>query len=222
MKVRGVGQNIFVIILCLLVMGKSWAVSVADLFVMAENGQLEELMRFSNKVTLKARNGLGETLLIHAVLNSKSELVRYLADSRRSDLNARDQDGKTALFYAVSQDDSSSVDRLLEAGASADLVFGEHGENLMFEAVRSGTLEIIDLLLANRRDLASEANKQGRTPLEEAIFSSQTGAALYLMQHHQVALPTDTQKRKALMDALMRVSKAPAAREIAQRLRANP
>lgn len=153
--------------------------------------------------------GDGVTLLIHAVLKGRSDIVSCLL-SHGVEVDTPDADGRTALFHAVGRPEiveqllqigaeANTADRagmtplhlaiqrrckqscsaLLENGANADLE-EKDGLTPLLMALNSG-FDIHDLLLCHGSN-PGQINALGETPLHFAARNDQTAAAKSLIK----------------------------------------
>lgn len=92
-----------------------------------------------------------DTVFIHAVKNSDTELIGFLAKSQ-TNIDLPDDSGKTALMVAAKAGDSTLVRQLLDKGAQADKINNNGGNALMFASI-SGDITTVELLLSQQVDV---------------------------------------------------------------------
>ena len=121
-----------------------------------------ELVRALLKAGAKAdvTNSYGATALAEAVKVEDIELVRMLLDAG-ADVNSPNLDNQTALMLAVSIGSLPISKLLVERGADVNAVETFRGQNALMWAAGGNQPEIVDLLLAQRREEREHA-REGR------------------------------------------------------------
>lgn len=86
-----------------------------------------------------------------------------------------DREHRTALFMAIEQGNLDTIQVLIDGGCS--ITFRDrHGRNIVHAAVRSGKPEVLQYILRQhpaerRRALVNHQDKNGQTPLHEAVLA---------------------------------------------------
>lgn len=110
------------------------------------------------KVNLVDENG--ETVLIKAVKNGKTEMIKLLLD-RGADVNIADGSGYTPLMLAAFRGYTDVVELLLAKGARVNEL-NPYGETALMQAVQMGHYQVVVLLLSAGANIAIK-NRRGQT-----------------------------------------------------------
>ncbi|MFC1478071.1 ankyrin repeat domain-containing protein [Candidatus Margulisiibacteriota bacterium] len=103
---------------------------------------------------LNAQNKEGNTALMIAIRNGKTEILNLLTDAG-ADVNVPNNKGETALMLAASKD----AKLLIEAGADLNAI-SKGGYTALMYAAYSGKTEVVKLLIGAGADL-NKKNKRG-------------------------------------------------------------
>jgi|GEM_PF-2931345 len=117
-----------------------------------ERGNRDMIELFIQKnVDLNIKNKSGRTVLMLAVWDNKTEIVKQLLASEHCDPNIKDNTGRTALFYAIYNDSIASMP-LLFARTDCDLNTRDNERSTaLLYAVESGSVEPAKQLINNAR-----------------------------------------------------------------------
>jgi ankyrin repeat protein len=120
----------------------------------------------------------GETPLMDAAGRGQIETCRLLIEAG-ADVNAGNDVGRTALHRAATNGAIEVVQLLLDSGADIDLGVGSHGGTALHRA--GGRPSVMRLLLAAGARVDTR-NKQGLTPLGEAVEFGDVDSLLVLLE----------------------------------------
>lgn len=183
-------------------------------FAKLAQADTEALLQTPKDVLRSARNAHGETLLIKAVVDGKTEAAAALLRAGAADAGARDKAGNDALLYAVGAGETALVEALLKAGAPTDRVYGADRENLAFEAARNGETALLERLLQANPALAAGVDRRGRGLIEAANAAAQSETALAAARFEGARGALTRERRAALLKDLARQKKNPRAAEL--------
>jgi ankyrin repeat protein len=140
---------------------------------------------------VNARDLLGGTPLLDAVLAGNLEITKLLL-AGGADVNVRrDGTGSTALEYAVAASRPSVVRTLLDAKARVDIRY-KNGQTVLHEAAAKGNREIEAIAKSNREIVVAlieagapvnAVDDNGNTPLDDAVLHGQADAVAALLAH---------------------------------------
>jgi len=132
------------------------------LFRASSKGDVDEVKRLLDRGTnVDAREENGETPLMYAAVEDRTEIVEILLD-RGSDINAASLNGETALTKAVIVSRYNAVSRLLTRGADIEK------DNPLMYAAGGGDVKMIKLLLEAGANINAQ-NREGDTALTAAV-----------------------------------------------------
>lgn len=131
------------------------------------------------KQLINARDGSGNTVLMHAALYAPSEVVALLL-TKGADPNAANVAGATPLMRAGG--DLRKVQLLLAAGAHINARSELGNTSLILAARRPGAGEVVELLLDKGADV-NAANKFGVTALMAATAANDLASMKLLLKH---------------------------------------
>ena len=127
-----------------------------------------------NGADVNARDYIGETPLLSAILLSRSGIIEFLitngiGDSQlptsvRTNVNVVDNDGKTPLHITARRREIGTVRLLLKANAEVDAQCND-GWTPLHYAVKHNNLEIVELLMVAGANPLKKTN-DGRTALD--------------------------------------------------------
>jgi hypothetical protein len=140
-----------------------------DIFTLARNGTVQEIMVLQNKnpEILNIKNENGFTPLILACYKGNSAVVNYLVKNSGT-LNTSSEMG-TPLMAATVRGNIPIVQLLLENSANPDLT-DQKGTTALMYAVQFRNVAIIDLLLRYKANKLLK-DSDGKTAFEFAVFS---------------------------------------------------
>ena len=153
-------------------------------------------------VHVDAQDEQGKTALMHAVKGIlKGETVPWLLD-RGARLDSQDNEGKTPLMHSIDRFSSSCcemVELLIQRGAAATINRQDNkGDTALMLTYKHKVKE----LLLKHGALASVQNKEGRTPLMDAVLERKLKTVALLLKHHTPVKAHDHNGRTALMYAV--------------------
>jgi ankyrin repeat protein len=142
-------------------------ISEGLLFRASSKGDLPEVRSLLDKGTnVNAREVEGETPLMYAAVEDRTEVVKLLLD-RGADINALSLNGETALMRAARVSCYETVNLLLARGADIEKGVDGIGTPLL-AAAGNGDIRMIKLLL-DRGAKIDALNKEGYSPLAAAV-----------------------------------------------------
>jgi len=131
-----------------------------------------------NKANINITDKKGYTPLMIASAFGHFEIVKYLVD-KKANLNTVDNSGYTPLTAALSRNKTDIFKYLLEKGAKSDLKDAIHP---IFVAISVNNIEIIKLLVENKKVNVNLQNEKGVTPLILAANFNNKDIIQYLLK----------------------------------------
>ncbi|KAJ6020750.1 hypothetical protein N7540_006254 [Penicillium herquei] len=141
---------------------------------------MENLIEKGAKLDLQS-DGEGAPLHFAAYWNAGTDLLQLLLSKGASVNLQRGSDSSTPLFRAVQDRNLEATRLLLEHGADPNIENDRYGAPLHYAAYY-GHDEIIDLLLANDANINMKRERDGVTPLYEAVRGEELETAKKLFQ----------------------------------------
>ena len=128
----------------------------------------------------KATNAHQETLLIVAAHVGDTKIIAYLL--KKNDINQKDKTGHTALYYAISNAQEKAALALIAAKADLQIKYDANQDSILHVAAQSGNIKIGEELIVKLPELLNQTNANGETPVFEAVKSSQSKFARFLIE----------------------------------------
>ncbi|MGZ3768162.1 MAG: ankyrin repeat domain-containing protein [Bdellovibrio sp.] len=139
----------------------------AEVFEQAAKGQLAPLqLSLDSGFDVNQINKKGESLLMTAAANGKTDSVKYLI-SKKANINLKDNDQKSALYYAITNEEHEIAKLLIDSGADLNSL-NEIDDTALILASSVNDANTMKLILQKDPNLINKANKEGKTPLMEA------------------------------------------------------
>lgn len=128
----------------------------------------------------KARNGKGDTALMHAAFREPDNVAQLLAAG--ADVNAKAPNGATALMWAAEGDKPKIATALLDAGADLEAKTQRGRTALMIAAMR-GSVDTARLLIQRgaRTDVLDEDNRSALAHASERLEGEDRARMLALL-----------------------------------------
>jgi ankyrin repeat protein len=150
--------------------------------------------------TLKAKDGLGNTILHHAAQWKLDQHIPLIVD-RGGNPEAVNATGETPLFAAVKIDSPSTIRVLRSKGAlvtTRDIL----GNSALHAAVRWNAPKAAEELIASGIDINGHA-LNGKTPLHDAVRLGITSLETILLNHNADLEVRDAEGNTPLMEAAL-------------------
>ena len=133
------------------------------------------------------KGAIEEYFLLHqAVFHNEERMVKTILQNRYLNVNIPDSDGSTPLHIACRSTDSAQCAHLLAEYPDCDLNLPDKSENTPLHlAVKRQWLfsDLIQFLLKKANIFPNSRNKEGNTPLHEAVLSKASGVVRALVLH---------------------------------------
>jgi len=161
------------------------ATELTDASEAGDKVRVEQLLAAGVNVGVK--DDYGDTPLILAVKNNKTEIVKLLL-ARRADVNEKDSNGWSPLILSLFGNDTDLVKLLIEGGADLNAI-GNHGWTVLHYAARGqvkqggqggdeeiSSLDYKDIVqrLLVKGAAINAKNSDGETPLLQAVDNGNT------------------------------------------------
>lgn len=127
------------------------------------------------------KDGFGSTLLHHAAMNGRLDLLEILL-RHQAELNILNRVGQTPLCLAASKGHASIIEKLLEAGADPNYTDTLYQLTPLIGSAVSGDANIAQALLQAGAHLDHQETVNETTALHWAIFRQNEAAAQYLLE----------------------------------------
>lgn len=137
---------------------------------------------------LQACNNQGEDALAIATYNKHFNLIATLKQKHNVDINARDKKGQTALMRSSIEQNHDVMETLIGLGANIRITDNLR-ENILHKIARAGDHKGANLALTYSKQLLSDINIEGNTPLFVAMYNGQFNLAKLLIE---AGSPLDT------------------------------
>ncbi|WP_100332974.1 ankyrin repeat domain-containing protein [Bacillus alkalisoli] len=109
--------------------------------------------------------------LIDAILTGERLTILKLVNSG-TDIDIQDEDGRTPLMHAVIENDYEVAKLLMDNGANIDIQDNISQAAALHFAAQQYALEIAKLMLS-KNAIVDTKDKNGNTPLSDAVFYSE-------------------------------------------------
>ena len=140
------------------------------------------------------KGAIEEYFLLHqAVFHSEERMVQTILQNRYLNVNIPDSDGSTPLHIACRSTDSAQCAHLLAKYPDCDLNLPDKSENTALHlAVKRHSLfsELIQFLLKTAIIDPNSQNKEGSTPLHEAVLSKASVNVVRALVLHENCTPS--------------------------------
>ncbi|PYH45894.1 ankyrin [Aspergillus saccharolyticus JOP 1030-1] len=139
-----------------------------QLMLLEQQNQRRRLMARLNPEEVSLGWTLGQSPLVWAAANRKSQLVELLLRTRRVNVNSQDAQRRTPLMHAIALEDRKTVELLLEVEDMDLNLPDDVGRTAVFYAIERGDLHTIQLLTQTRRVNLSICDGKGESVVEFA------------------------------------------------------
>ncbi|MBN2694648.1 ankyrin repeat domain-containing protein [bacterium] len=148
------------------------------LFDACSSGDIVEFNRVLSISNINVKNQLGETPLIVAVKNSKTDIAKAIL-SKYPQVNIQDNSGMTALMHAI---DVKNIIMVTELVKKSDLKIKDNsGYSAIFHAVASGDETIVNYLLTSKAPI-NDIDNSGNTPIAIATWQQRVNIVRVLIR----------------------------------------
>ncbi len=107
----------------------------------------------------------GNTILHKAAMSGNYPVVKVLLDSRKTDVNVMNEQGNTPLNFTC----SAEIAQLLLSRLANPTLADESENTPLHHAAEIEDIDLINVLLSDRRVNVNAQNDQGETPLHKAL-----------------------------------------------------
>ncbi len=147
-------------------------------FDACSNGDIIEFNKLLSISNINGKNGLGETPLIIAIKNGKTDIAKAIL-SKYPQVNIQDNSGMSALMHAV---DVKNLVMVTELVKKSDLKIKDNsGFSALFHAVASGDESLVNYILTSKAPI-NDRDSSGNTPIAIAVWQQRVNIVKILLR----------------------------------------
>ncbi|CEL96932.1 unnamed protein product [Vitrella brassicaformis CCMP3155] len=155
-------------------------------FIVAAGQGRVDVMEFlyaKRKDLLTQTTNNGDTALHQAAYKGKIEVMKFLYEMDGSILQQKGQDGWNAIHAAAQEGHLAVVNKLLEWDPKLiDSRVAKYGWTPLMKGAMKGHVDVMEALYEKRKDLLTQTDNKGDTPLHLAAYWGSSAAVSQLLE----------------------------------------